>query len=203
MAKPKLSYFDAPVSRGEECRLALVVAGVDFEDDRVRDWPARKAAMPFGAMPVLEMPGHPPLGQSNAILVLVGRLHGLHPEDPFEAGRHEAILEYAEELRHKASPAVKMSDELKKTTRESFASTYVPAWGANVERQIAGPFFGGAAIHVVDCKLFMIVRFLRGGALDHVPTTVLDPFPKLLALHDAVRDHARVREWYAKSNAAS
>ena len=28
MSKPRLSYFDAPVSRGEECRLALAIAGV-------------------------------------------------------------------------------------------------------------------------------------------------------------------------------
>ena len=35
MNKPKLMYFDAPVSRGEECRLALHIAGVDFEDVRV------------------------------------------------------------------------------------------------------------------------------------------------------------------------
>jgi hypothetical protein len=34
MNKPKLIYFDAPVSRGEECRLALHLAGIDFEDDR-------------------------------------------------------------------------------------------------------------------------------------------------------------------------
>ena len=36
MTKPKLTYFDAPVSRGEECRLALHLAGVDFEDDRLK-----------------------------------------------------------------------------------------------------------------------------------------------------------------------
>ena len=35
MSKPKLIYFDAPVSRGEECRLALHLAGIDFEDVRI------------------------------------------------------------------------------------------------------------------------------------------------------------------------
>jgi glutathione S-transferase len=57
MNKPKLIYFDAPVSRGEECRLALHLAGIDFEDDRINDaaWPAMKERMPYGAMPVLEL----------------------------------------------------------------------------------------------------------------------------------------------------
>ena len=101
MPKPKLTYFDAPASRGEECRLALHVAGVDFEDDRIKraDWPALKPTTPFGSVPVLEMPGHPALAQSNAILVLIGRLHGLHPKDVFEAARHEAMMHHVEDLR--------------------------------------------------------------------------------------------------------
>ena len=35
MTKPKLIYFNAPVSHGEECRLALRLAGIDFEDVRI------------------------------------------------------------------------------------------------------------------------------------------------------------------------
>src|SRR4051812_10283278 len=54
MTKPKLTYFDAPVSRGEECRLALHLAGVEFEDDRIKgpDWPALKPTTPYGSVPV-------------------------------------------------------------------------------------------------------------------------------------------------------
>jgi glutathione S-transferase len=67
MSKPKLTYFDAPVSRGEECRLALSIGGVDFEDIRIKsaDWPALKPKTPFGSLPVFEVPGHPPLAQSK------------------------------------------------------------------------------------------------------------------------------------------
>ena len=93
MAKPKLIYFDAPVSRGEECRLALHLAGIDFEDARVKfdAWPALKPQTPYGAMPVYELPGRPPLAHTNAILLLIGRAHGLHPTDEFEAARHEGM----------------------------------------------------------------------------------------------------------------
>ena len=38
-----------------------------------------KEQMPYGGLPVLELPGDPPLAHSNAILVLIGRRHGLHP----------------------------------------------------------------------------------------------------------------------------
>src|SRR5690242_13489339 len=106
MTKPKLTYFDAPISRGEECRLALSIAGVDFDDVRVKftEWPALKPTMPYGAMPVLEWPGHPPIAHSNAILALIGRLHGLHPTEPFEAARHEGMMQYVEELRAHVDP---------------------------------------------------------------------------------------------------
>ncbi len=202
MSKPKLTYFDAPASRGEECRLALHLAGVEFEDVRVKsaDWPAVKAKTPFGSVPVLEMPGHAPLAQSNAILVLVGRLHGLHPKDPFEAARHEAMMQYVEDLRASITPSMRTKDETeKKKARETLAETVLPVWGANAEKQIGdGPFFGGAALQAVDLKLFVMVRWLRSGVLDHIPATVFEPFPKLNRAHDAVRDHAGVKGWYAK-----
>jgi len=202
MSKPKLTYFDAPVSRGEECRLAFHVAGVDFEDNRIKsaDWPALKPKTPFGSLPTLEVPGHPVLAQSNAILVLIGRQHGLHPKDAFEAARHEAMMCYVEDLRGHVAPTLRIKDEAeKKKVREELAAGYLPEWAARAERQLGdGPFFAGAALQVVDIKLYIGVRWFRSGALDHIPATVFDAFPKLCRHHDAVRDHERVKAWYAK-----
>jgi glutathione S-transferase len=202
MSKPKLTYFDAPVSRGEECRLALHIAGVDFEDHRIKrpDWLALKPKTPFGSLPLLEMPGQPVLAQSNAILVLIGRLYGLHPKDNFEAARHEAMMQHVEDFRANVSPTLRMTNEdEKKRAREQLASTFLPVWAANADKQIGdGPFFGGAEIQVVDLKLHMAVRWMRSGSLDHIPPTVFDPFRKLIRVHDAVRDHAAVKAWYAK-----
>jgi glutathione S-transferase len=202
MTKPKLTYFDAPVSRGEECRLALHIAGVDFEDVRIQraEWAALKPTTPFGAMPLFELPGQPVIAQSNAILVLIGRRWGLHPKDDVEAARHEGMMQHVEDLRATIGPTLFMSDEAqKKAAREALAATYLPTWAANVEKQIGeGPFFAGSALHVVDLKLYMVVRWLAGGTVDHVPASVFTPFPKLMRVHDAVRDDARVRAWYAK-----
>lgn len=202
MAKPKLTYFDAPMSRGEECRLALHVAGVDFEDNRLKrdEWMAFKPTTPFGSVPVFDLPGHPPLAQSNAILVLIGRRHGLHPKDDFEAARHEAVMAHVEDLRAQLAPTLRMNDEDKKKTREQIAANYIPTWAANAERQISddGPFFGGAAIHVVDFKLLMIVRWLKGGVVDHISKDIFAGYPKLNRVHDAVDGDPRVRAWYEK-----
>src|SRR5262249_30613443 len=161
--------------------LALHIAGVEFEDHRVKraDWPAYKPFTPYGSMPIFEVEGHPPLAQSNAILALIGRLHGLHPKDPYEAARHEALMAYVEDLRHATSPSMRMQDDAeRKTAREALATTTIPTWAANVEKQLGdGPFVAGAAVNVADIKLFVVARWLKGGVLDHIPKTVLDGFP--------------------------
>ncbi len=203
MQKPKLTYFDAPVSRGEECRLALHVAGVDFEDVRLTHamWAARKPNTPYGSVPTYEEPGKPELAHSNAILVLIGRRHGLHPKDDFEAARHEGMMQHVEDMRAVVSPTIWIKDEAeKKRAREALAATTLPTWASFTEKNIGdGPFFGGASIHVVDFKLHMAVRWFAGGKVDHIPATVFAAFPKLMRVHDAVRDHAAVKAWYAKS----
>jgi glutathione S-transferase len=202
MTKPRLTYFDAPISRGEECRLALHLAGVDFEDNRIQrsEWPALKPTSPLGGLPFLEMPGHPPLGESIAILVLIGRLHGLHPRDDFEAARHESLMCHVESLRAAVGSAVRIADEAEsKKAREGLVATHLPEWARHAEKHIGdGPFVAGAKLHVVDLKLHMVVRWLAGGKVDHIPTTIFSGFPKLVRVHDAVRDDARIESWYAR-----
>jgi prostaglandin-H2 D-isomerase / glutathione transferase len=202
MTKAKLTYFDAPVSRGEECRLALHCAGVDFEDVRVAfaAWPALKPTTPFGSMPFLELQGRPALAHSNAILVYVGRQYGLHPTDNFEAARHEAMMCHVEDLRANVWPVLRITGEPeRKQAREALAATYLPAWAQCAEKQLGdGPFFAGAKLHVVDIKLHMAVRWFAGGNVDHVPSTIFAGYPKLVRVHDAVRDDARIKAWYAK-----
>jgi glutathione S-transferase len=201
MKKPRLTYFDAPVSRGEECRLALHLAGIDFDDVRIKgaDWPATKERMPYGGLPVLELPGRPPLAHSNAILVLIGRRHGLHPADDFEAAQHEGMMEHVEDLRAVVSPTIRMGDAEKKAAREGLVAGFLPAWARAAERNIPGePFFSGAKLHVVDLKLHMAVRWFIGGKVDHIPATIFAGCPRLVGVHDAVRDHPGVKSWYSK-----
>ena len=171
MTQPRLVYFDFAGSRGEECRMALHLAGIAFEDVRVSgaQWKTLKPTTPFGSMPVLELPGKPPLPQSNAILVYIGRQHGLHPQDAFEAAREE------------------------------MAGGALRTWGSNVERELgAGPFLDGDKLHVADIKLYMIVRWFASGSVDHVPPTVFQHCPKLMRLYEAVGEHPGVKGWIGR-----
>jgi glutathione S-transferase len=201
MTNYKITYFDAPVSRGEECRLALHLAGLPFEDERLnRDqWAARKESTPFGALPVLTVDGRQ-LAQSNAILRFVGSQHGLHPAEPFEAALHESVLCAVEDLRTRMQPIIRIKDEAeKKRARQEAAAGYLQEWGAAIERQIgAGPFLAGAKPCVADLKLFVAAGTYLKGSIDYIPADVFRAFPKLLRLVEAVKQHPKVVDWYAR-----
>jgi glutathione S-transferase len=204
MAQTTLTYFDFSSSRGEDCRLALHLAGVPFVDERLKpaEWQQRKPHTPFGALPVLTVEGHPPLAQTNAILRLIGREHGLLPADPWQAARHEAIMDAVEDLRQHMGPLARIKDEAeKRRAREEAAAGYLPTWAAQIERQIgAGPFVGGERIGVADLKLFVAMTPYLRGSIDFVPPTVFDGAPRLKALFEAVKNHPSVVAWYARSH---
>jgi glutathione S-transferase len=200
MAKMTLTYFDTPSSRGEECRLALFVAGVPFTDERLKgaDWGKRKASTPYGALPVLTAEGHPPLAQSNAILRLIGGLHGLHPTDAWEAARHESVMGAVEDMRGQLAPTRHLADDERKRAREALAQGFLQDWAGHIEAQIGDPFIGKESLQVADLKLFVAVVPLLRGSIDHIPADVFKGFPKLLRHHEAVKTHPKIVAWYAR-----
>jgi len=202
MAKPKLTYFDFSGSRGEECRLALAVAGIDFEDDRLAPgtWPDVKDTTPFGSLPILEIEGKGRIAECNAILTLIGRKHGVHPTDLWEAARHEALMSAVEMLRsHLTAATVGLSDDEKKAAREKLLEGVLPRFARGVEAELGdGPFLAGADINVADIKLYMIVRSLTTGVIDHIPSTLFDDFPRLMKLFAAVGEHPKVVAWTSR-----
>lgn len=202
MAQFKITYFDFPGGRGEDCRLALHIGDADFEDDRLPGptWAERKSGTPFGALPVLEVEGKGTLAQSNAILAYLGRQLDLHPTDAWDAARHEAIMASVEELREKVAATTQVKDPAEKQRiREELASGWMQTWGANVERQIGdGPYVAGDRLHVVDLKIFVALKWFLSGGVDHIAPDVFAAFPKLVRVYDAVKDHPKVVDWYAR-----
>ncbi|HRY23197.1 MAG: glutathione S-transferase family protein [Geminicoccaceae bacterium] len=203
MAEFKVTYFDMAGSRGEDVRLALVIAGRTFEDIRVdrEAFLKLKPELPFGSLPVLEVEGHGVFSQTNAILRLIGRLCDLYPQEPFEAARHDALMDAVEDLRHRIGPTARIQDAAaKKAARQQLATDLIPRWGEGVERLIGqGPFVGGERPGVADIKLYMAHRWLGSGVLDDIPKDVLDHCPKLEAVANGIATHPAVRDWYAKA----
>lgn len=196
----RLSYFAFDGSRGLECRLALSLAGIPFQDHRVtrEQWAAYKPQTPYGAMPVLEIDGRT-LSQCNAILTWIGRTHDLHPADPWRAAEHEAVMSSVEDLRGKMPTGAGQSDEEKQAARQEFAAGWLSRWADSTSAQIRGPFLDGDRLSVADLKLYTILRAFHSGAYDHLPGSIFDAWPKLQALYAAVDAHPAVRGWFARA----
>lgn len=201
MTSVTLSYFDFPLGRGEECRLALHLAGVEFNDDRIsfEDWPSKKPTMPYGAVPVLKIEGKPDLAQSNAILGLIGDRHDLLPDDSFDAALHIAIMNFVEELSMRIGETIQLPEDEKEKARKDLVNGFLKEWENNIDYQIKGPFVGGDKISVADIKLFVLVNMFKQKVLDYIPDDFFDSNKKLLALHEAVGSHPKIVEWYSLS----
>ncbi len=203
MSKLKLTYFDFHGGRGEAARMALAMANVPFVDDRMKpaDWPALKAKTPFGRLPTLEVDGRT-VAQSNAINRYVGKLTGLYPEDALEAAACDEVMEVIEEITPKVDETLRMPDgEEKRLKRQELAdgpiSFYLRALGERLAQR-GGTWFAGDKLTVADLKVFLWVRHLKSGRLDHVPTDLPDRVAPALVQHfNRVKSDPRVQAYSA------
>jgi glutathione S-transferase len=202
MPKLKLTYFDFDGGRGEPVRLALVIAGLPFEDDRVKfnEWAARKPGTPFGALPVLQVDGAV-ISQSNTITRYVGKLTDLYPEDPWQAARCDEVMDAVEDLNGHIGSTISIGDpEAKKTAREALAagpmSVHLVRLNAYLESR-GGEYFADNRLTVADLKVYSLVAHLRSGVLDHIPADLVDRKAPLLVKHaDRLLKHAKIAAYY-------
>jgi|SRR5262245_38156249 len=207
MAKLKLSYFDFHGGRGEPARLALSIGGIAFEDDRVQtsDWERRKGDTPFGTLPVLEVDGQI-VAQSNAINRYVGKLADLYPSDPWQAALCDEAMEAVEDIANKINATLFLPEEHKKAQREALVGGPIPFYLTRLQQRLeahGGRYFAANRLSVADLKVFVWIRHLRSGALDHVPTDLPDRVaPKLVEHYERVKNDPGVKAYYAKHGVA-
>lgn len=203
MPRLKLVYFDIHGSRGLLVRLALSIGGIDFEDDRVStaDWPSRKAATPYGQLPVLEVDGQI-VAQSNGINRFVGKLAGLYPTDPLQAALCDEIMDAVDDIGWKITTTFTLSDEEKRVQRQVLAdgaiSFYLRALQERLQAR-GGQYFADNRLSVADLKVFGFIRYLKSGLLDHVPADLPDRVAPALVEHfERVRNHPGVQAYFAR-----
>jgi len=202
----KLTYFDFHGGRGEPARLALSIGGIAFEDERVpfSDWERRKPDTPFGALPTLERNGEI-VAQSNAINRYVGKLTDLYPSDPWQAALCDETMEAVEDISSMIVATLFLPEEEKKTQRKALVEGPLPFYLTRLQRRLeerGGQYFAGERMSVADLKIFVWIRHLKSGALDHVPTDLVDRIaPKLAAHYERIKNEPGVKAYYARHEA--
>ena len=202
MPKLVLTYFDFDGGRGEAARLVMHLAGLAFEDKRIAgtDWPAMRDKTPFQAMPVLEVDGKV-ITQSNTINRYLGKLAGLYPKDDWQAALVDEVMDAVEDISFRIGSTMSLEGEAKKNAREALAAGPIPRFLQQIDARLkagGGEWFVEKRLTVADLKCFLWVRWLKSGALDHVPTDIVDQHAPLLAKHlERIKSHPKIAAYYA------
>ena len=202
MPSYKLTYFDFDGGRGEPVRIAFHAAGIPFEDHRIsfEEFMQSRDGMRFRCSPTLEIDGVE-ITQSNGMLRYVGKMAGLYPEDPMQAMFCDEAMGAVEDLLHQVVATFGLEGDELKAAREELAdgwiTTFVNGFAQVLERG-GGEYVADKRLTVADLKLFMQVKSLRSGTLDHVPVDLVDRLaPGLVEHQDRIANAPVVTAYYA------
>lgn len=187
MKKLKLTYFDMSAGRAEPIRLALKLGGIEFEDDRfeMSEFSAIKSKMPLGQVPVLAI-NDEVVTQTNSLLRYVGKLANLYPTDDFSALRCDEILSALEDTTAKVVATFGLQGDALEEARIKFTEGPLTLSLTWLEEKLAtgrGEYFIDDRLSVADLKVFVWLRVLNAGVLDHVPSNIVAKIAPTLNAH--------------------
>lgn len=206
MSQLKLTYFDFHGGRGEPARLAMHIGGIAFEDHRVRyaDFAEARKSTPFGQLPTLHVDGVQ-VTQSDAITRYVGKLAGLYPTDAFQALLCDEVMDAVEDANVKLGTTFGLTGDALKDARTALADGPLTMYLRWLQAQLqahGGAYFADNRLTIADLKVFVVVRWLASGRLDHVPTDLVDRVAPALNAHmQRVAQTPAIAQYYAKAGA--
>jgi glutathione S-transferase len=203
MPQLKLSYFDFHGGRGEPVRLALAIGDIAFEDHRFTfpEFAEVRKTAPFGQVPLLEVDGVQ-VTQCDAILRYAGKLAGLYPTDPYQALLCDEVMYVVEEANVKLGPTFRMTGEEQKQARLALVNGSMPVYLAWLQSQLlahGGEYFADNRLTIADLKVFVEMRGLNSGRLDHIPADLVEQVAPALNAHmQRIAQNPAVAAYYAK-----
>lgn len=209
MSVPKditLRYFNIP-GRGEPSRLAMRLAGVAFNDDRIafENWGSEKQSIhPWGSLPVLIADGVS-VYQSMNIHLYVASFTGLIPDNILDELKMRECMFALEDVVGTMAASNVIPDLALKT--EARAALCVPGGklhGVLVRfEQFLGDreYVAGNKLSMGDICLFTMLGTLLCGVFDGVPSTLLDTLPVLERFFKRIASRSDVKAAYESETA--
>jgi prostaglandin-H2 D-isomerase / glutathione transferase len=201
----KLTYFDFE-GFAEPVRLALLLSGTPFEDNRVSfsDWLVMKPTTPGGHLPIMTIGDDPTIKrQSSAMLrwVCMTKSSTLYPKD--KVYEIEEALGDLEDLGSAFHPAQVMGmcpfafgypvgfekteegKRIMESMRVDFITNKLPIYMKRLTDKMSKhncPFFiDGSEPTIVDCMAIPMLRNFTRGYLDYVDPKCLDAYPTIVS----------------------
>ena len=206
MPQLKLSYFDFHGGRAEPARLAMHIGGIAFEDHRFAfpEFAEVRKTTPFGQVPTLDVDGTV-VTQCDSIIRYVGKLAGLYPADAYQALLCDEVMCVVEESTVKLGPSFRMTGDAQKEARLALVNGSMPMYLGWLQSQLlahGGEYFSDNRLTVADLKVFVDVRGLNSGRLDHVPADLVEKVAPALNAHlQRIANLPAVLQYYAKFGA--
>jgi glutathione S-transferase len=111
-------------------------------------------------------------------------------------------MEAVEDINTKLAATFFLPEEEKKTQRKALVEGPIPFYLTRLQQRLeahGGRYFAADRPTVGDLKVFVWIRHLKSGVLDHVPADLPDRVaPKLVEHYERVRNDPRVQAYYAK-----
>ena len=111
-------------------------------------------------------------------------------------------MEAVEDIISEIVPTLFLPEEEKKTRRKALVEGPIPFYLTRLQQRLeahGGQYFVAHRLSVADLKVFMLIRQLKSGALDYVPTDLPDRVaPKLVEHYERVKNEPGVKAYYSK-----
>jgi glutathione S-transferase len=184
----KLTYFDFDGGRAESVRIAFHAAGIAFEDKRLSfaEFGEKRQEARFNAWPVLEIDGAA-VTQSNGMNRYIGKLAGLYPEDDLQALYCDEAFGVVEDTYHRIVRTFGLQDDELKAARQTLIDEWLTRYLQGLDEMLTrggGTYFADNRLTMADLKVFVQIRSLLVGVLDHVPTDLVQELAPSLVEHN-------------------
>lgn len=203
MTNYKLTYFDFDGGRAEPIRIAMHSAGIEFEDVRwsFPEFGEKRQSLPFNAVPVLEINGQV-VSQSLGISRYMGKMSGLYPEDPLQALYCDEVMGALEDLNHYVVQTFGLEGDALKLAREILVEgrfTVFINGLAELLKRGGGQYFADQRLTIADIWMYVQIKSLQSGKLDHIPTDIVDQLAPTLTEHcTRIQQEPIVLAYYAQ-----
>ena len=217
--KIKLIYFNFPFWRAEISRISLFYGDIPFEDVRISsdDFAYVKISgtlpdgtvIPTKALPCLSVDGVS-FCQTGAIARFCGKLSGLYPnENNVDCALIDQVIDICTDITNCISYPTNTEGEVnQRSFRESLfekdgkLSKNLSSLESVVEEQNCKTknalFFIGDNLSVGDLAIWGIVKWLKSGVIDFIPTSLINDYSHINGIFNTVSKIPKIKEWEAK-----
>jgi glutathione S-transferase len=132
---------------------------------------------------------------------LCRQARGPVPQDDWQAALCDEVMDASEDIGSRIGGTMQMADDTKKKAREALVAGAIPRHLEQLQTRLkngGGEYFVDKRLTVADLKVFGLVRWLRSGALDHIPKDLVDRVaPALVQHNERVASHPKIAAYYA------